>query len=409
MAFNLLETVSGLFSNDLVSKAASSLGESEGGIQKAISGIVPSVLTGLLNKAGSGGNAASGILDLAKQASGSGILGNLSGLLGGGGGGGMSGLLSMAGNIFGDKLGGITNLISSFSGIKSSSASSLISMAAPAALGAIGKHATDNSLSAGGLLSMLVSQKDKILSAIPSGLSGLAGALGLSSLGDIGNKLENVMSGVAGEAKKGMKWLLPVLLIAVAIALLWYFMKGCGGGTATAEKDTSTAVIKPAVDETPVVVSVPSFKVKLPDGVELDALKGGVEDQLVTFLSDANSKTGKDVWFDFDNLNFETGSATITAESQKQVNNIASILKAFPKTKIKIGGYTDKTGDAASNKKLSQDRADAVVAALKAFGANTAQLLGAEGYGAEFAKAAADASEDERKKDRRIAVSVREK
>jgi OmpA-OmpF porin, OOP family len=100
MAFNLLETVSGLFNNDLVRKAASSLGESEGGIQKAVSGIVPSVLTGLLNKASSGGHAASGVLDLAKQASGSGILGNLSGLLGGGGGGTMSGLLSMAGNIW---------------------------------------------------------------------------------------------------------------------------------------------------------------------------------------------------------------------------------------------------------------------------------------------------------------------
>jgi outer membrane protein OmpA-like peptidoglycan-associated protein len=281
-------------------------------------------------------------------------------------------------------------------------------MASPAALGAIGKHASDNNLNAGGLLSMLVSQKDKILGAIPSGLGGLAGALGLSSLGDIGNKLENVVSGVTGEAKKGMKWLLPLILIAAAIALLWYFMKGCGAGTATADKDTSTAVVKPVVDET-AVVNAPSFKVKLPDGTELDAMKGGIEDNLVTFLNDANNKAGKDVWFDFDNLNFETGSAVITAESQKQVTNIAAILKAFPKAKIKIGGYTDKTGNAATNKKLSQDRANAVDAALKATGTNTSQLSGAEGYGSEFAKAAADASEDERKKDRRIAVSVREK
>lgn len=37
MAFNLLDTVNSLFNNDLVNKAASSLGESEGGIKKAIS------------------------------------------------------------------------------------------------------------------------------------------------------------------------------------------------------------------------------------------------------------------------------------------------------------------------------------------------------------------------------------
>ncbi len=113
-----------------------------------------------------------------------------------------------------------------------------------------------------------------------------------------------------------------------------------------------------------------SIKVKLPDGVELDAYRGGIEDKLVTFLNDPASQGGKDVWFDFDNLNFQTGSAELTAESMKQVNNIAAILKAYPKLKIKIGGYTDKSGDASINKKLSQERADAILAALKNTGAN---------------------------------------
>lgn len=421
MAFNLLDTVGSLFNNDLISKAAASLNESESGIQKAIGGLVPSVLTGLLNKAGSGGNAAGSILNLAKQASGSGIMNNLGGIFGGGGGNGTSGLMSMAGSmassIFGDKLGNVTNLISSFSGIKSSSASSLMSMAAPAALGAIGKHASDNNLNASGLLSMLSSQKDKILAAIPAGL-GLASAMGLGSLSSIGNKLsgalthitggaEDVVNGAGKAVKGGMRWLLPVILVIAAIALIWYFMRGCGSGNVTTGKD-STAVVTPIAIDT-AVISAPSFKVKLPDGTELDALKGGIEDKLVSFLNDPNSKPDKDVWFDFDNLNFETGSATITAESQKQVNNIAAILKAFPKAKIKIGGYTDKTGDPATNKKLSQDRANAVLAALKAAGTNPAQLTGAEGYGSEFAKAPVDATEDVKKLDRRIAVSVREK
>jgi outer membrane protein OmpA-like peptidoglycan-associated protein len=405
MAFNLLETVSGLFNNDLVSKAASSLGESEGGIAKAMSGIIPSVLAGLLNKAGSGGNAASSIFSMAQDAAGSGMLGNLAGMLGGGlKSGGGSGLLNMASSIFGDKLGNVGSLISNFSGIKASSASSLLSMAAPAALGAIGKHASANNLNAGGLLSMLASQKDNILKALPAGL-GLASALGLGSLGDIGNKLSGTISGVAGGAKKGMKWLIPVVIAVVAIGLLIYFMKSCKNEVR--DKDT-TATIAPIMADAP-SVSIASYKVKLPDGSELDALKGGIEDKLVAFLNDANTKAGKDVWFDFDNLNFETGSANITAESQAQVKNIAAILKAFSKTKIKIGGYTDKTGDAAANKKLSQSRADAVVAALTAAGANAGQIEAAEGYGAEFAKAAADAPEEERKKDRKISVGIREK
>jgi outer membrane protein OmpA-like peptidoglycan-associated protein len=117
---------------------------------------------------------------------------------------------------------------------------------------------------------------------------------------------------------------------------------------------------------------------------------------------------GKDVWFDFDNLNFELGTATITAESQVQINNIAAILKDFPRAKVKIGGYTDKTGDETANMKLSKERAEAVKAALAAAGVGS-QVTDAEGYGSQFAKAAADAPEEERKHDRRVSVSVREK
>ncbi len=77
--------------------------------------------------------------------------------------------------------------------------------------------------------------------------------------------------------------------------------------------------------------------------------------------------------------------------------------------KIKIGGYTDKSGDSAANQKLSLERANATLAAIKAAGANPKQLVGAEDYGSMFAKANATAPDEERKKDRRIAVSVREK
>jgi outer membrane protein OmpA-like peptidoglycan-associated protein len=286
----------------------------------------------------------------------------------------------------------------------------LVNLAAPAALGVIGKHASDNNLSAGGILRMLDSQKDRILSAVPSGL-GLASALGIGNLGNIGSKITSALSGVTSEVKKKVNWL-PILLTALALGLLIYFLtarKSDNNASTDIVSDTATTIIAPVETTAPATPTAPSIKVQLPDRTELDAFSGGIEDKLVMFLNDASSKADKDAWFDFDNLNFETGSATITPGSQQQVNNIAAILKAYPKVKIKVGGYTDRTGDAAINKKLSQDRADAVVAALKAAGANSAQLVGAEGYGSAFATVAAEASEEERKKDRRIAVSVREK
>src|SRR5450631_786330 len=203
-------------------------------------------------------------------------------------------------------------------------------------------------------------------------------------------------------------WLPRVLGTVLVLGLIIFIGKGCHEGEEPDSSVVSEQTAKTADTVSTEMTSVrESLKVKLPGGTELDAFKGGIEDQLVAFLNNISSKPGKDVWFDFDNLNFKTGSADITAESMKQVQNIAAILKAYPKLKIKIGGYTDKTGDSVANIKLSTSRAESVVAALKNTDANPAQVTGAEGYGSTFAKAAADAPDEERKKDRRISVSPR--
>jgi outer membrane protein OmpA-like peptidoglycan-associated protein len=193
----------------------------------------------------------------------------------------------------------------------------------------------------------------------------------------------------------------------VILMMQWQgdFMPGTEHASVTVTEGAKEEVA-PAEEAT---LNPASIKVTLMGGIQIEASKGGIEDKLVAFLNDANSKPGKDVWFDFDNLNFKINSAEITEESNVQVQNIATILKAYPKLKIKIGGYTDKTGDSAANLQLSQARADAVLDALKKANANTAQLTGAEGYGSQYAKAAADAPDEERKKDRRISLSVREK
>jgi outer membrane protein OmpA-like peptidoglycan-associated protein len=405
MSTNLLDSLTGVFNNDLIRKAASSLGENEGSISKAVSAGIPSLLSGIMSTAGSDGG--SNLLTLAKQAAGSGILDNLGGLFSGGGSGSLlssgAGLLS---GLFGNKVGGLTSLISGFSGVKPSTAGSILSAVAPIALSFIGKHALTNNLSGSGIMSWLSGQKSQITNAMPAGLN-------LSNIFDGGTAkvAETVKKAAYFEEpeKSANKWILPVLLGLLGIGLLWYFLKGCNNEV-TAPAVTDSVALAPAiVDTAKAITIVESFKVKLQDGTELNAFKGGIEDKLVTFLNDANSKAGKDVWFDFDNLNFETGSAKITAESQAQVNNIAAILKAYPNVQVKYGGYTDVTGDATANKKLSQDRADAVNAAVKTAGGSAMQSLGGEGYGSQFAKAAADAPDEEKKKDRRIAVSVRKK
>jgi outer membrane protein OmpA-like peptidoglycan-associated protein len=406
---NVLDAVKGLITPELVGQAASLLGEQESGITKALGAAAPAILQGIIQKAGTDNGA--GILDMAKQAMGSGVLDNLGGLFSGSGASAMNLGSTLLSGLFGQKTNMLGNLISSFAGIKSSSSNTLLSALAPMALGLVGKYVMSSGLSGGGLLSWLTGQKGAVSAAMPAGFS-------LSSIFDdasgAARQAADYRPSVPEVKDSGMpKWLLPLLLIVLGALALWYFMRGCNAGDkAAAVVDSAVTKVEAAVDSAKAEVMEAvreTFNVTLPDGTVLSAYKGGIEDKLVNCLNDANCKIGKDVWFDFDNLNFEVGSSKLTAESQVQVNNIAAILKAYPRVKIKIGGYTDKTGDAAANKKLSQDRADAVTAAIKAAVGSGTQLLPAEGYGSEFATVPAEASDEARKVDRRISVSVREK
>lgn len=151
-------------------------------------------------------------------------------------------------------------------------------------------------------------------------------------------------------------------------------------------------------------------EVSLPNGTKLQAYPNGIEDQLIKFIESNEYKNGtadtlKDKWFSFDDLNFQFGKTELVPESKRQLDNIVAILKAFPEVKIKIGGYTDKKGDDAANKKLSDDRAKAVKAALEKSGVG-AQVPEAEGYGEEFAKVPETASDKEREADRKTSVRL---
>ena len=103
---------------------------------------------------------------------------------------------------------------------------------------------------------------------------------------------------------------------------------------------------------------------------------------------------------------FDTGKATLQPASQQQLINIAAILRAYPPVKIGIGGYTDNTGDAAANLRLSGERADNVRAELVRLGIDP--RASAEGYGAEN-PIADNSTAEGRQKNWRISLRVTEK
>jgi outer membrane protein OmpA-like peptidoglycan-associated protein len=220
----------------------------------------------------------------------------------------------------------------------------------------------------------------------------------------------------AGSSLGWLKWALPLLLVG-GLGYWWFNRDKDASATAT-PADTSEVAGDTANGTTPadttnttaVVATKEATMVKLADGVELNAYKGGIEDQLVTFLNNkdavidtANKKAN---WYNFDDLNFVFGKNEITEASKKQIGNLVAVMKAYPNFKFKIGAYTDKKGNDASNMKLSQGRAETVLAAIKAAGGDVSRIVKAEGYGETLAEVPETATDEERLKDRRTAIRV---
>lgn len=144
------------------------------------------------------------------------------------------------------------------------------------------------------------------------------------------------------------------------------------------------------------------------NGTKLNIAASGnpVEAALLDFVK-SDKKVDKETWFDFDRLLFETGSAKLQPQSAEQLENVAEILKAYPEVDIKLGGYTDNTGDASANLKLSTDRAQSVMKELSDLDIDKGRL-DAEGYGEEHPVASND-TEDGRARNRRISMRVTKK
>ena len=63
-------------------------------------------------------------------------------------------------------------------------------------------------------------------------------------------------------------------------------------------------------------------------------------------------------------LLFDTGSATLSATLQRDMQLIANSLNLYPASTIVVVGHTDNTGTAAFNQDLSQRRASSVASSL---------------------------------------------
>jgi len=408
---NLLKMLQDQMGGELMEKAGSFLGESTETTSSAMGAALPSILGSLISK-GSSQSGASGILDMVtKGGFDGGMLSNIGSMFGGGDA--TSGLIKSGGGILsslmGNKLGGLTDMIASMSGMKKSSSSSLLSMAAPIVMNMLGKKILGDKMGAGGLMKFLGSQAGFVSKALPSGISDLMGFGNLGGgisdkVGAAAKSVGNTASNAADEVKSSGGGILKWLLIgALALLALGYFgfKTGCdtvdnaattmsegAGDLAEGAKDMASDAAGAAADMAgdaagavgdaagAVADGAANLANKALEGITFAA--GSVGAKMSEMFAAGGDLVGKTVAFK--NMSFKTGSADISAESMSELENFAKVLNAYKDYHIEVGGHTDKSGDAQMNQKLSEARAGAVKAALVKLGVAT-ERISAKGYG----------------------------
>jgi len=375
-ASDLIGSLKALITPAVIAKASSVFGESEAAVIKGLDVALPTVLGALASKVEDRWFM-SRLFDLIKEpvADGS-FLRDVANLIG-------SGAASLPAINVGSRflsllLGGNTlslgNALSSVAGVKPSTGSSMLNIAGPLVLGLLGKTVRRNGLDSAGLADMVLGQKDSILAFVPNTL--------WKNLSTDGQAAETTLRA----AEIALPETSPFQFFPLLLLLL-----GLWGLFSLLTRDESLSST-------------------LPGGFQIRYAAAGIEGKLLAFILDPSQSADNDVWFNFDRLLFEKDATTVKSESRNQLRNIAEIMKAYPSVGIKVGGYTDSSGDPAANLRLSRDQANSVRQELISLGI-AAERLTAEGHVQEHQKhpVADNAGKEGRAQNVRVALRVAQK
>ena len=281
---------------------------------------------------------------------------------------------------------GLAQRLSQSLGIGAKSATGLLAAAAGLAMSAFRNFSRSRGgLDASSLASSLIGESRAIHDAVPAGL--LPAAITTEARTTV-RKTEPMVT------RTSRAWWL-LLLIPLAVLAYWMFSRGGRG-------ETRAPAVTPRVEEPRVAPSAETRREEMPAvtpavpvpeptttaptspaAAALSFAAGSPEDR---FLAHVRTPMGPDAttWFELEDVQFDTAKAMVRSDAANQLDNVAKILVAYPSLRIKVGGYTDKTGSPEANQKLSTDRAESVRQALIMRGIDGSRIE-AEGYGGAHA------------------------
>ncbi len=106
----------------------------------------------------------------------------------------------------------------------------------------------------------------------------------------------------------------------------------------------------------------------------------------------------------FQDLMFEVASSNLRAGAEQRLDPLAAYLTQNADVRVRIDGHSDSTGDAASNRRLSQQRADSVATYLASRGVNRTRVQ-TFGFGEEK-PVGSNATQSGREENRRVEVTL---
>ena len=223
MAINLVSLIMQFLTPDMIGRIASALGVDRNNTQTAIGAAVPGLLAGLCGVATQPGGAQK-MVDAARQQTGG--LGSFANMIGASS---QSSLVEKGSQILSSLLGGrdqtaLAGAVGKYAGLGQSASGSLLGMLAPIVMGTIGQQQGARSLDAGGIASLLSSQKDNIAAALPAGFANMLAGTGLlDSLGGAARTATAAASQTARVTTSAARAIGDTGQRAAAVSLNWLY------------------------------------------------------------------------------------------------------------------------------------------------------------------------------------------
>lgn len=309
---SLFNVSQSFFSQDILQKISKEINQPIEQTRIGLKSAIPTLLMGIVNK-GSTKEGAEALVDIANhQPPVDSVAINPSEIKEGN---------EVVNKIFGNNVNGVISKLGATTGMNTNSMAKMLSMAAPMIMGAIASKVKTEHLGASGLMTFLGQQKSSLANLIPSGIPGLSSYTGVKA--------------VPETVTNRKFWPAIVLLVLVLSGIFWWYNSTRVTTTTVAPETTAPVALSSAGRND--VLSISSLQ---------------------NFMRGATPGTFKR--FRFDNLTFKTGTVSIVAGAEKEIEQIVAVMKANPSSTARIEGYTDNVGLPSNNVTLSNKRAIAV-------------------------------------------------